>query len=41
MTWGPKSTSHTVCVPDFECEKSESPHAPVVLLLGAVTEDRR
>jgi hypothetical protein len=29
MTQGAKSTSHTVCVPDFGCGKSEPRHAPV------------
>jgi hypothetical protein len=41
MTRGPGSTSHTVCVPDFRCGKSEPPHAPVVRFLGAAAEDKR
>jgi hypothetical protein len=41
MTWGPGSTSHTVCVPDFGCGKRELPRVSVVRLLGAAAEDKR
>jgi hypothetical protein len=41
MTRGPGSTSHTFCVSDFGCGKSEPPRASVVHLLGAATEDKR
>jgi hypothetical protein len=40
MTRGPGSTSHTGCVLDFGCGKSEPPCA-VAHLLGAATEDKR
>jgi hypothetical protein len=38
MTRGPGPTSHTGCVPDFECEKSEPPHVGM-RRLGAVVEE--
>jgi hypothetical protein len=41
LTWGPRSTSHTLGVSDFGCGKSEPPHASVVCLLGAAAEDKR
>jgi hypothetical protein len=41
MTRGPRSTSHTVCVPNFGCGKSEPSCAPVVRLLGAAAKDKR
>jgi hypothetical protein len=41
MTRGPRPTGHTPWVPDPGCGKSEPPHAPVLRLLGAATEDRR
>jgi hypothetical protein len=34
MTLGPRSTSHTVCVPDFRSRKSKPSRAPVVRLPG-------
>jgi hypothetical protein len=34
MTLGPGTTSHTVCVPDFGCRKSEPSRVPVVRLPG-------
>jgi hypothetical protein len=40
MTWGPGSTSHTGCVPDFGCGKSEPPRA-TAHLLGSAAEDKR
>jgi hypothetical protein len=40
MTRGPGSTSHTVCVSDFGCGKSEPPHA-IARRLGAAAEDKR
>jgi hypothetical protein len=43
MTQGPGSISHTVCVPDFGCGKSEPSHKPpraIAHLLGAAAEDK-
>jgi hypothetical protein len=40
LTRGPGSTSHTVGVPDFGCEKSEQPHA-IARRLGGAAEDKR
>jgi hypothetical protein len=44
MTRWPRSTSHTDCVLDFECGKSESPcelPRTIAHLLGAAAEDKR
>ena len=40
MTQGPGSTSHTGCVPNFGCGKSEPPRA-IAHLLVAAAEDKR
>jgi hypothetical protein len=40
MTRGPGSTSHTGCVTDFGCGKSEPPRT-IAHLLGAAAEDKR
>jgi hypothetical protein len=43
MTRGPGSTSHTGCVPDFRCGKSEPPRKlprAIAHLLGATAEDK-